>query len=109
MVPALLPLIPQALQGRFAQATKKAADFSTAFCTSALSSKAADAHAHAGNADANTATFFITTAIVVPLARRVVTVGVADDDASVIALTPATAVFVAYHADVLDVAVVSHR
>src|SRR3982751_2384370 len=49
--------------------------------------------------------FFIATALDVPLTRSIVAVGVANDDASVTAFTPATAVFVADHADVLDVAV----
>ena len=91
--------------------TKKAADFSTAFCMCPFSSVAvgADTHAHAGSAEADTATFFITTAFDVPLARSVVTIRVANDYASVTVFAPTTAVFAAYHADVLDVAVGDYR
>src|SRR3982074_1232623 len=69
----------------------------------------ADPQAHAGSAEADAATIFITTAFDVPLTRSVITVRVADDYALVAAFTPATAVFVAYHADVLDVAVRGYR
>ena len=64
----------------------------------------ADADAHAGNTDADPATFFITTTLDVPLTRSVVTVRVADF-ASFTAFTPAAAIFIANHADVNDVAV----
>jgi hypothetical protein len=47
----------------------------------------ADTHAQAGNADADAATFIIASTLVL-LTRRVVAVGVADDDAPVIAFTP---------------------
>jgi hypothetical protein len=70
---------------------------------------AADTHAHAGSAEADTTAVFIATALDVPPMTTVVTIGLADDDASVAAFTPATAVFVAYHANVLDVAVLSYR
>src|SRR5260370_10656151 len=89
---------------------KKAADFSAAFACEFFSvAVGADADADAGSAEADAITIFIVTALDVALARSVVTIGVADDDASFAAFPPALAVFLAYHADVLDVAVRSYR
>src|SRR3954447_928432 len=69
----------------------------------------ADTHAHAGSTEADPATFAIAAALDVAFTRSGVAVRLADDDASLAALTPATAVFIAYHADVLDVAVRDYR
>src|SRR6185295_13032740 len=77
------------------------------FCSVAAG---ADADADAGGAEADTAAIFIAAALDIALARRV-TVGVAlaNDDAAFAAFAPAAAVFVADHADGLDVAVRGHR
>src|SRR6185295_18643283 len=67
-----------------------------------------DPHAGRANADADTrAVIVIAAALDVALARRVA-VGILYDHAARAALAPATAVFVADHADVLD-AIVGHR
>jgi hypothetical protein len=55
------------------------------------------------DADA-TATFLIAAALI-PFTRSAVSIGLAQDDAAITALTPASAVFVTNHANVLDVAI----
>src|ERR1700676_2712201 len=119
IVPVLVLLLPLALSTTalcsgvaLSVASKRSRGFLRGLLHVSSVAAGADAHAHAGNADADTATFFIAAALDVALARSVVPVGVAgvaDDDALITAFTPAPAVFVADHADVLDVAVLSYR
>src|SRR5258707_3536109 len=68
----------------------------------------ADTNAHAGRSetDARTAIFVVAAALDVTLTRRV-TIGIAgltDDDTALAAFAPAAAVFVADHANALNVA-----
>src|SRR5512140_562308 len=69
-------------------------------------SVAVDSDAHAGRAEADTAPLFIATPLDITLARRisVIIASVADDDAAFAALAPATTVFIADHANVLNIA-----
>ena len=71
----------------------------------------ADAHAHPGSAEADPATFFIatifiTTALDITLTRGVCVrmIGLPDDDTAFTTFAPATAIFIADHANVLNVA-----
>src|SRR5712675_514668 len=71
----------------------------------------ANAHAHAGSAEADTATFFIATAFIataldITLTRGVCVriIGLPDDDTAFTTFAPATAIFIADHANVLNVA-----
>src|SRR5882757_4072685 len=73
----------------------------------------ADTNAHAGRSetDARAAIFVVAAALDVTLTRRV-TIGIAgltDDDTALAAFAPAAAVFVADHANVLNVARRHHR
>jgi len=89
---------------------KKAADFSYGLLCSICQNSVAFANTHTdtGSAKADTATVLV----VVPAAfdvsltgSVVVRITFTDDDAALTALTPATAIFIADHSDVLDVAV----
>jgi hypothetical protein len=65
-----------------------------------------DAYARCAEADSSAALFVVTPALDVTLARSVSVgiTGFTDDDPALIALAPATAVFIADHANVLNVA-----
>ena len=70
----------------------------------------ADTHAHAGSIQDNAVALpVVALALDVTLAGRGVAVGLAQDDASLTALTPAAAGFIADQANVLDVAVRGSR
>jgi hypothetical protein len=71
----------------------------------------ADADAHAGSTEADTATFFIATTFIataldITLTRGVCVriIGLPDDDTAFTTFAPATAIFIADHANVLNVA-----
>src|SRR6201999_1682749 len=70
----------------------------------------ADASNDAGRAEADTAAIVIAAALDIAFARReAVGIALAGDDLPLAAFAPAAALFVADHADVLDVAVDANR
>ena len=89
---------------------EKAADCSAAFFIGSfikfLVAVGPDSDAHAGSAEADTATVLIAAALDITLARSIsVSIApVADDNTAFTAFAPATAVFIADHPNVLNVA-----
>ena len=75
----------------------------------------ADPYAARANADADARTAIVVSAVIVAaafdvaLARRVVVVGILNDDAALPTLPPAASAFVTDHADVFDAVVRHHR
>jgi hypothetical protein len=66
----------------------------------------ADTDAHTGSPETDTAPVLVTAALDITLTTviSVCITGLADDDAALTAFTPATTVFIADHANVLNVA-----